>query len=176
MKIRSVRALRITTLAENSCGLGTRDPSSRCLGQWGLSFLLELADSRGDNRKVIFDTGMYKQALLRNIKALKVNLRDLDCIVLSHGHLDHTAATVEIVKATGNTKIYAHPHTFLPRFWKDKTGKRHKIGVPNGEDEKEIERAGGEILLKAEPREIIPGVCHRANQESNTIRTAAAPF
>ena len=120
MKIRSVRALRITTLAENSCGLGTRDPSSRCLGQWGLSFLLELVDSRGDNRKVIFDTGMYKQALLRNIKALKVNLRDLDCIVLSHGHLDHTAATVEIVKATGNTKIYAHPHTFLPGSGKTK--------------------------------------------------------
>jgi metal-dependent hydrolase (beta-lactamase superfamily II) len=103
MKISSVRSLRIITLAENSCGVGT----SRCLGQWGLSFLLELIDASGDNRKVIFDTGMQEQALLYNMKELKVNLSDLDCILFSHGHLDHTATTVEMVKAVGNTKICA---------------------------------------------------------------------
>jgi 7,8-dihydropterin-6-yl-methyl-4-(beta-D-ribofuranosyl)aminobenzene 5'-phosphate synthase len=128
------------------------------LGQWGLSFLLELIDASGNNRKVIFDTGMQKQALLYNLKELKVNLSDLDCIVLSHGHLDHTATTVEIVKAVGYTKIYAHPHTFLPRFYKDKRGKRHKIGIPKGEGEKEIERTGGEIVLTGEPKEVVPGV------------------
>jgi 7,8-dihydropterin-6-yl-methyl-4-(beta-D-ribofuranosyl)aminobenzene 5'-phosphate synthase len=149
MEIHSVRALKITTLAENS--------ASACLGQWGLSFLAEFEDWKGRNRKVIFDTGMHKQALLYNIKKLKVDLRDLDCIVLSHGHPDHTATTVEIVKASGNTKIYAHPHTFLPRFYVDKTGKRHGIGVARGEGEKEIERAGGDILHSAEPTEITPG-------------------
>jgi 7,8-dihydropterin-6-yl-methyl-4-(beta-D-ribofuranosyl)aminobenzene 5'-phosphate synthase len=147
----SVRALRITTLAENSA-------QTRCLGQWGLSFILELVDERGDDRKLIFDTGIHKQALLHNIKELKVNLSDLDCIVLSHGHLDHTAATVEIVKAAGNVKILAHPHAFLPRFYIDKKGKRREIGIRRGEGLREIERAGGDVLLKAEPTEVVPGV------------------
>jgi len=149
MEIHSVRSLKITTLAENS--------ASECLGQWGLSFLVQFEDWKGKNRKVVFDTGLHKQALLYNIKKLKVDLHDLDCIVLSHGHPDHTAATVEIVKASGNTKIYGHPHTFLPRFYVDKTGKRRGIGVAKGEGEKEIERAGGDVLHSAEPTEIAPG-------------------
>lgn len=158
MGIRSVRSLKITTLAENSCGLGTRGSSSGCLGQWGLSFLLEFVDEGEDRRKVIFDAGMHKEALLRNIRELKVDLSDIDCIVLSHGHLDHTAATAEIVKAAGGTKVYAHPHTFLPRLFRGKTGKRRDIGVPKGEGEREIEDAGGEIILRTEPTEISPGV------------------
>jgi len=152
MKASSIQALRITTLAENSCG------SSKYLGQWGLSFLLEFMDGKGKSRKVVFDTGMHKQALLDNIKALKVNLSNLDCIVLSHGHLDHTCATVEIVKTAENVKVYAHPHTFLTRFYKDKTGKRRDLSVPKGEDEKEIQDAGGRVILATKPVEIVPGV------------------
>lgn len=151
MKVRSVRGLKITTLTENSA-------QGRCLGQWGLSFLLELVDARGDNRKIIFDTGLNRQALLHNVRRLKVNLSDVDCVVLSHGHLDHTAATVQMVKALGSVKVYAHPHTFLPRFFKEKTGKLRMIGVPKGEGRVEIERAGGEVVFSAEPTEIVPGV------------------
>lgn len=147
----SIRDLKITTLTEN-CAM------NRCLGQWGLSFLLEFVDARGNSRKVIFDTGIDKQALLQNVKRLKVNLKDADCIVLSHGHLDHTAATVEMAKAAGGVRTYAHPHTFLPRFHKEKTGKRREIGVPKGEGLKEIEKAGGDILLRTEPTEIAPGL------------------
>jgi len=151
--MRLIKALKITTLAENM--VATADG---CLGQWGLSFLLECVDAKGNERKVIFDTGMHKQALLYNIKKLKANLSDVGCIVLSHGHLDHTATTVEVVKATGGVKVCAHPHTFLPRFYKAKTGKRRQIGVPRGERLEDIERAGGDVLLSAEPTEVVPGI------------------
>lgn len=151
MKIRSIRGLKITTLAENSA-------QGIYLGQWGLSFLLELVDAEGDSRKIILDTGRNRQALLHNIKRLKVNVRGVDCIVLSHGHLDHTGATVQIAKALGSMKVYAHPHTFLHRFFQEKTGKRHVIGVPKGEGLKEIESVGGKAVLSAKPTEIVPGV------------------
>jgi len=146
-----IKALKITTLAENLA-------YAKCLGQWGLSFLLEFVDMKGDERKIVFDTGINKKALLHNIKALKVGLSDVDSIVLSHGHLDHTAATVEVAKAAGGVEIYAHPHTFLPRFYEDKRGKRRRIGVPKGERLNEIERVGGKILLNKESTEVAPGV------------------
>jgi len=148
---RPIRALKITTLAENMASMG-------CLGQWGLSFLLEFVDSKGADRKAIFDAGMQKEALLHNIDKLKVDLCNLDCVVLSHGHLDHTATTVELVKTTGGVKVYAHPHTFLPRLFVDRMGKRRQIGVPNGEGLDEIEKVGGDIQLSAEPREVAPGI------------------
>ena len=151
MKMSFVRDLRITTLAENLV-------MTRCLGQWGLSFLLELVDARGDSRKVVFDTGMHTESLLYNIRQLKVELSDVDCVVISHGHYDHTAATVEVAEAAGGVKVYAHPHTFLPRFHEDKTGKRRQHGVPKGEGLEDIEKVGGEVSLTAEPIEIVPGV------------------
>jgi len=147
----SIRDLKITTLAEN-CAHG------RCLGQWGLSFLLEFADARGDSRKVVFDTGINKDALLHNIKKLDVNLKGADCVVLSHGHLDHTAATAEVVKAAGRIKVHAHPFVFLPRFFQNRNGKRRELGVPKGEGPEDIEKRGGEVVLSAESTEIVPGV------------------
>jgi 7,8-dihydropterin-6-yl-methyl-4-(beta-D-ribofuranosyl)aminobenzene 5'-phosphate synthase len=168
MKMSLVRDLKITTLAENT--------ASGCLGQWGLSFLLELADARGNNRNVIYDTGMHKQALLYNIRKLKVDLSNVDCVVLSHGHLDHTATTAELVKTAGGVKVYAHPHTFLPRFYQGKTGKRRQIGVPKGERQEEIEKAGGNILLSAKPAEVVPGVWTTGQIERVTSFESALPL
>jgi 7,8-dihydropterin-6-yl-methyl-4-(beta-D-ribofuranosyl)aminobenzene 5'-phosphate synthase len=150
MKMSVIKALKVTTLAENV--------ASTCLGQWGLSFLLELVDAKGDDRKVIFDSGMNKQALLYNVRKMKVDLSDLDCVVLSHGHLDHTAATVEFVEAAGGVKVYAHPHTFCPRFFQGRTGKRRKLGVPRGERQEDIDRVGGKVVLSTRPEEVVPGV------------------
>lgn len=169
IKMSYIGALKITTLAENLA-------YGKCLGQWGLSFLVEFVDTKGDERKIVFDTGINKKALLHNIKALKVNLSDVDSIVLSHGHLDHSAATVEVAKAAGGVKIYAHPHTFLPRFYEDKKGKRRRVGVPKGEGLNEIERAGGSILLRKEPTEVAPGVWTTGQIERVTTFERALPL
>jgi len=146
-----IRDLKITTLVDNLT-------LTKCLGQWGLSFFLELVDSRGEKRKVIFDSGIHKESLLYNIKQLNVDVSDADCIVISHGHGDHTAATVELAKAANSVRVYAHPHTFLPRFYEDKSGERRRHGVPEEEGLEAIERVGGEIFLNVEPAEIVPGV------------------
>lgn len=143
--------MRITTLAENLVQMGG-------LGQWGLSFLLELVDARGEDRKVVFDTGVHKEAFLYNVKQLKVDFSDVDCVVISHGHSDHTAATVEVVESAGGVKVYGHPHTFLPRFYEDKTGRRRRGGVPEGEGLEEIEKAGGVVVLSTDPTEVVPGL------------------
>jgi 7,8-dihydropterin-6-yl-methyl-4-(beta-D-ribofuranosyl)aminobenzene 5'-phosphate synthase len=147
----SIQTLKITTIAENNA-------MSALLGQWGLSFLLEMVDGNGDKRKVLMDTGLDKRALLQNVKKLEIDLSDVDCIVLSHGHLDHTGATVETVKAAGGVKVYAHPHTFLHRFHRDKKMKKRDIGVPKGEGIAEIEKAGGEVVLTSQSTEIVPGL------------------
>lgn len=146
-----IKALKITTLGENIA-------YGKCLGQWGLSFLMELVDAKDRKRKIVFDTGINKKALLHNIRKLKVDLSDVESIILSHGHLDHTAATVEVAKAAAKVKIYAHPHAFLPRIYEGKNGKRRQIGVPKKQGLDDIEKVGGEILLSKEPKEVVTGV------------------
>jgi 7,8-dihydropterin-6-yl-methyl-4-(beta-D-ribofuranosyl)aminobenzene 5'-phosphate synthase len=151
MRIDSVKSLKITTLADNLAG-------SKCLGQWGFSCLLDLVDANGENRRVLFDTGMVPDALLFNLRVLKVDLAGVDCIVLSHGHHDHTGAIVESVRSAGEVKVYTHPHVFLPRVFIDADGKRREIGVPKKQDREEVEAAGGEVVFSRKAVEVIPGL------------------
>jgi 7,8-dihydropterin-6-yl-methyl-4-(beta-D-ribofuranosyl)aminobenzene 5'-phosphate synthase len=146
-----IESLKITTIAENIV-------QTSGLGQWGLSFLLELKDAEGTFRKIVFDTSANKRGFLHNARLLKIDFSDVDAIVLSHGHGDHTAATVEVVKKTGGVKVYGHPHTFLPRQYEDKNGKRKRAGQPKGETLSDIENAGGQIILSDNPVEIVPGL------------------
>lgn len=152
MGLKRIGSLKVTTLADNMV------QKSNFQGQWGLSFLMELEDADGVDRKIVFDTGNDRAPLLHNVRVLKAHLRDVESIVLSHGHGDHTAATVEIAKQTGGVRVYAHPHVFESRFTVDSQGRRRRGGVPTGERLNEIEGAGGEIVLSSEPVEVAPGV------------------
>jgi len=88
------------------------------LGEPGLSFLIE-----ADNRKILFDTG-YSDVFIRNAQKTGEGLCDLDYVVLSHGHLDHTGGLVHLVRLLDEAKInniahqvpelIAHPYCFYP--------------------------------------------------------------
>ncbi|MGG0754916.1 MBL fold metallo-hydrolase [Brevibacillus laterosporus] len=47
------------------------------------------ASIEADGKRILFDTG-YSDAFLKNAHKLAIDLRNLDFIVLSHGHVDHT--------------------------------------------------------------------------------------
>jgi 7,8-dihydropterin-6-yl-methyl-4-(beta-D-ribofuranosyl)aminobenzene 5'-phosphate synthase len=85
----------------------------------GLSFLLETA-----GKKILFDTG-YSDLFLSNAEKMRIDLRELDYLVLSHGHLDHSGGMVALIRHLTEAKIegmsyrvpelIAHPHCFLPK-------------------------------------------------------------
>ena len=85
----------------------------------GLSFLIEEGE-----HKILFDVG-YSNIFIKN--AYKMNMRfwDLDYLVLSHGHLDHTWGLMDLIKLFTEAAIegidyqiptlIAHPHIFFPK-------------------------------------------------------------
>ena len=143
-----LKSVKITTLADNSV------QASNLLGQWGLSLLLEVEDQESKIHKIILDTAAVKEGLLHNINKLRPDLSDLEYIVLSHGHSDHTATIVELLRmAKGEVKVIAHPHAFLRKFVTKKDGKRIENGVPKGERIKNIHEAGGRLITSEKPFE-----------------------
>ncbi|MDD3659972.1 MAG: MBL fold metallo-hydrolase [Lachnospiraceae bacterium] len=71
--------VRITTLIENN-----PDTDHELSNEHGLSLYIEVED-----KKILFDTGQTG-LFVENAKKLGKNLSDLDHIVISHGHYDHS--------------------------------------------------------------------------------------
>ena len=91
--------LSLTVLVDNNTLIG-----QYFIGEPGLSFLME---TRG--KKILFDTG-YSDAFLANAGKMGINLRDLDYVVLSHGHFDHTGGLLPLVNHLIEAKINSIPH------------------------------------------------------------------
>jgi len=74
------------------------------LGEPGLSFYIE-----EDNKKLLFDTG-YSNAFLINAQKMNIPLTDIDSVILSHGHLDHTWGMDALIRLNIESKIESIPY------------------------------------------------------------------
>lgn len=89
------------------------------LGEPGVSYYIQ-----SDGKKILFDCG-YSDAFLINARKMGINLLDLDMVVLSHGHLDHTWGLAALLQLFTEAEIehlpwrkprlVAHPLVFSPR-------------------------------------------------------------
>lgn len=88
-------------------------------GEPGLSYLIE-----ADGQKILFDVG-YSDLFLRNAQKLALSLFDLDFVVLSHGHLDHTWGLFPLIqhytesivekRVMKRPALVAHPAVFASK-------------------------------------------------------------
>jgi 7,8-dihydropterin-6-yl-methyl-4-(beta-D-ribofuranosyl)aminobenzene 5'-phosphate synthase len=97
-----VRSLRITYLYDNTSAVDGVKPN------WGFSSLIE-----ADGRTILFDTGANADVLRQNLAALKVDLLEVDALVFSHQHDDHTAGSAAIPPLPG-ISVYLPLHAKLP--------------------------------------------------------------
>lgn len=70
------------------------------LAEPALSFYIE-----DEDRRILFDTG-YSDVIIRNAKAMDINLNEINTIVLSHGHNDHTGGLVYLKDLKQHIDIY----------------------------------------------------------------------
>lgn len=59
---------------------------------------------------VLFDTGGSPMAIIKNAVRMGLDLSEIECIVLSHGHYDHFGGLVAAVKAIGKFTL---PEAFV---------------------------------------------------------------
>ena len=68
---------------------------------WGFAALVEYGGKR-----ILFDTGNNAKIFEHNVKALGVDLRNIDFVVISHRHADHTSGITYLLKVNPKVKIY----------------------------------------------------------------------
>jgi len=68
---------------------------------WGFAALVEYRGTR-----ILFDTGNNAKIFEHNVKALGVDLRNIDFAVISHRHADHTSGIPYLLAVNPRVKIY----------------------------------------------------------------------
>jgi 7,8-dihydropterin-6-yl-methyl-4-(beta-D-ribofuranosyl)aminobenzene 5'-phosphate synthase len=80
---------------------------------WGFSCLI-----RGTEKTILFDTGGDGLLLLRNMKALGIDLKEIDLIFISHIHRDHVGGLWNIIERNPKVIVYI-PKSFPDSFKKE---------------------------------------------------------
>ena len=98
------------------CPLIAKDGFSPLVAEHGFSALIQV---KYENRleTVLLDTGISPSGILHNMHTMEIDINDLQAIILSHGHVDHTMGLPTLLEEIKHPPIQliAHPDTFLER-------------------------------------------------------------
>jgi 7,8-dihydropterin-6-yl-methyl-4-(beta-D-ribofuranosyl)aminobenzene 5'-phosphate synthase len=71
---------------------------------WGFSCIV-----KGLEKTILFDTGTRGELLLENMEKLKVDPEDVELVVISHNHADHTGGLPAFLGKNSDVTVYLPP-------------------------------------------------------------------
>jgi 7,8-dihydropterin-6-yl-methyl-4-(beta-D-ribofuranosyl)aminobenzene 5'-phosphate synthase len=123
------------------------------VAEHGYSVLLTF-HRKGESRSILYDAGLTPQAATHNLDALGIQIKDVDSIVLSHGHADHHGGLEGLIRKIGRGKL---PLILHPDAWRNR-----KIVFPSGveidmppPDRKALEREDVQLIEECGPSLLI---------------------
>ena len=141
------------------------------IAEHGFSALLEIVyNYDGDmmSKKFLFDTGVSKSGIIYNSNIFGINLKEIETIILSHGHFDHFSGLISVLKNIHHPiEIIAHPDAFLKRWIIFPDGKKARMDTL---DEQEIKESGG-IIIKNNNTSYLPRVQTTTTQTTTMTTT-----
>ncbi len=124
--------------------------------EWGFSALVEV-----EGKRVLFDTGGRPDTVLKNARELGLDLSDIEDVILSHDHWDHTMGLVtlrrELMKTNPKALCRAHVARgiFLERVFPQGWGSGQPLTM--AQIKTNYEALGGTFIEYTEPKELLPG-------------------
>jgi 7,8-dihydropterin-6-yl-methyl-4-(beta-D-ribofuranosyl)aminobenzene 5'-phosphate synthase len=140
------RELKVTVLSTMLADAG--------FGEWGYSALVE-----ADGKKILFDTGANPDIVLKNAAALGIELSDVEDVVVSHHHDDHTGGLLSLRRAlmvknpNAMSRVHVSGNIFTPRLKADGSDGNGLAPIRGP-----YEATGGHFILHDGPTELAPGV------------------
>jgi 7,8-dihydropterin-6-yl-methyl-4-(beta-D-ribofuranosyl)aminobenzene 5'-phosphate synthase len=107
---------------------GEELPTDTLLAEHGLCLLVRVQRD-AEKHTILFDTGYNSMGVLHNMDKLSIDPNEMEAIVLSHAHMDHTGSLYPILeKISDPIPLVIHPDAFLyPRFIEEKDGTKRRF-------------------------------------------------
>lgn len=96
----------IKTLVENTSS------SPVLMSEHGFSIYIE-----SNNNKILFDLGA-SNLFLENAKKMNINIKDIDLVIISHGHYDHGGGLRAFLEENEKASVYIHRNAFENHYSK----------------------------------------------------------
>jgi len=142
-----LKELTVTVVHDNNSYCGSLRTA------WGFSAVVT-----GPENRILFDTGSDGTLLLENMAQLGIEPGDIDIVVLSHVHADHTGGLTGLLRVNPRVSVWL-PEAFPARF-------------------KQVVQGYGAAVVEVHgPQEICPNVCttgpmgRRIREQALVIRT-----
>ncbi len=169
--LKEVDGIEVTTLMDNyvdvllrnspgvmrpPLAIGGSIPTDTMLAEHGLSLLVSVTGGE-KTHSILLDCGYSKVGVPHNVGMLGIDLGQLEAIVLSHGHMDHTGALYPIVESLGRSiPVVLHPDAFLAqRYFGLEDGR--KLAFPHTLVRQDMERSGIEVIERRNPSLVAEG-------------------
>ena len=99
------------------------------VAEHGLSIYIE-----AHGRKILFDTGA-SDLFVKNAEKMNINLEEVEELIISHGHYDHTGGVPAFCEINKIAPIYVHENAFYENFSLNENGERSMDSIPWTEHE-----------------------------------------
>jgi 7,8-dihydropterin-6-yl-methyl-4-(beta-D-ribofuranosyl)aminobenzene 5'-phosphate synthase len=182
MSIGEIEKISITILMDNSTDLLLKDSAHALrsplivneklnlpppVAEHGFSAFVDITEvnSRDETENIdentgstsLFDTGVSENGVIHNADIFGIDFGRIDRIILSHGHFDHSAGLVNILKRISSRRsspidVFMHPDALLRRWLVFPDGK--KARMPSL-DEKQLNSVGA-LIHKSDKTTILP--------------------
>ncbi len=105
----------------------------------------------------LLDAGLSKNGLIHNMDVLEVEPKELDMLVLSHGHVDHTNGLMGMIRRRGERRmpLVLHPDAFLERKLILPDGRELRLPPP---DRHALAKEGIEFIEEQGPSYLLDGL------------------
>ncbi len=125
-------------------------PTDTLVAEHGLSQLVTV-HRNGERHAFLFDTGYSPIGVPHNLAELDLDLSDIEGIILSHGHMDHTGALYPVLEGLSHPiPLVVHPEAFhSPRYFGLDDGR--KLLFPRTLEREALLGAGAEIVESEGP-------------------------
>jgi 7,8-dihydropterin-6-yl-methyl-4-(beta-D-ribofuranosyl)aminobenzene 5'-phosphate synthase len=125
------------------------------VAEHGFSALVTIRKGRRDHH-LLFDAGVSPDGLVENMSRLDIDPGDIEAIVCSHGHFDHTTGLDGLSRRLGRTNL---PVLLHPDFWN-----RRRVHLPGREaveipttSRRALEGVGFTIVEERQPSFLLDG-------------------
>jgi len=129
---------------------GLEIPTDNLLAEHGLSMLVTAYRGK-EKHTVLFDTGYTSVGVPHNVEFLEVDLREIEALVLSHAHMDHTGSLFIMLERIGKSiPLVVHPDAFVwPRYLDLDDGR--KLQFPRTLVKADLEHQNVDLVVSKDP-------------------------